>query len=68
MVIFPHNFIDWLPIMRYNYVMEASCIAKRRERMSEILEDKNYWHPAFCGATELEFRDNKGDLEFRREL
>jgi hypothetical protein len=35
--------------------------------MSEILEDKNYWHPAFCGATELEFRDNKGDLEFQRE-
>jgi hypothetical protein len=35
--------------------------------MSEILEDKNYWHPAFDGAAELEFRDNKGDLEFLRE-
>jgi hypothetical protein len=35
--------------------------------MSEILEDKNYWHPAFYGAAELEFRDNKGDLEFLRE-
>jgi hypothetical protein len=35
--------------------------------MSEILEDKNYWHPAFCGAAELEFRDNKDDLEFQRE-
>jgi hypothetical protein len=35
--------------------------------MSEILEDKNYWHPAFCGAAELEFRDNKEDLEFQRE-
>jgi hypothetical protein len=35
--------------------------------MSEILEDKNYWHPAFCGAAELEFKDNKNDLEFQRE-
>ena len=25
------------------------------------------WHPAFYGATELEFLSNKGDLEFQRE-
>ena len=25
------------------------------------------WHPAFCGAAELEFRDNKEDLVFERE-
>jgi hypothetical protein len=67
MVIFPHNFIDWLPIMIYNYVMGSFLYYERRELMPEILEDKNYWHPAFYGAAELEFRDNKGDLEFQRE-
>jgi hypothetical protein len=35
--------------------------------MEKILEDKNQWHPAFYGAAELEFRDNKDDLEFYRE-
>jgi hypothetical protein len=28
---------------------------------------KKQWHPAFCGAAELEFRANKQDLEFQRE-
>jgi flagellar hook-associated protein FlgK len=28
---------------------------------------KKQWHPAFCGAAELEFRANKRDLEFQRE-
>ena len=23
---------------------------------------KNYWHPAFCGATEWELKQNKDDL------
>ena len=31
------------------------------------MEDKIQWHPAFCGAAELEFRDNKEDLVFERE-
>jgi hypothetical protein len=29
--------------------------------------DKIQWHPGFCGATELELRENKSDLEFKRE-
>ena len=29
--------------------------------------DKKQWHPAFCGATEWELRENKTDLEFDRE-
>jgi hypothetical protein len=29
--------------------------------------DKIQWHPAFCGAAELEFRENRDDLEFNRE-
>jgi hypothetical protein len=37
MVIFFHNFIDWLPIMRYNYVMEASHITKGEG------ECRKYW-------------------------
>ena len=28
---------------------------------------KNHWHPAFCGATEWELKDNKNDLEFNLE-
>jgi hypothetical protein len=35
--------------------------------MEKILEDKNQWHPVFYGAAELEFRDNKDDLEFYRK-
>lgn len=31
------------------------------------MEDKIQWHPAFCGAAELEFRDNKEDLVFEWE-
>ncbi len=29
--------------------------------------EKNYWDPAFCGATEWELKDNKDDLEFDSE-
>ena len=29
--------------------------------------DKKQWHPAFCGATEWELKDNKDDLIFDRE-
>jgi hypothetical protein len=29
---------------------------------------KKQWHPAFCGAAELEFRANSKDLEFQREF
>ncbi len=29
--------------------------------------DKTYWHPAFCGATEWEFKDNAKDLDFDPE-
>lgn len=29
--------------------------------------DKTWWHPAFCGATEWELKDNKNDLEFDSE-
>jgi hypothetical protein len=29
--------------------------------------DKIQWHPGFYGATELELRKNKDDLEFERE-
>ena len=28
---------------------------------------KNHWHPAFCGATEWEFKQNKADLTFNTE-
>ena len=28
---------------------------------------KNHWHPAFCGATEWEFKQNKADLTFDTE-
>lgn len=28
---------------------------------------KIQWHPAFCAAAELEFIENKGDLDFQRE-
>lgn len=31
------------------------------------MEDKIQWHPAFYGAAELEFRENKQDLLFERE-
>lgn len=31
------------------------------------MEDKIQWHPAFYGAAELEFRENKKDLTFERE-
>jgi hypothetical protein len=31
------------------------------------LQDKIQWHPGFCGAAELELRENKADLEFERE-
>lgn len=30
--------------------------------------DKIKWHPGFYGAAELEFRENKNDLEFVREV
>ena len=29
--------------------------------------EKNYWDPAFCGATEWELKENKDDLEFDSE-
>ena len=29
--------------------------------------EKNHWHPAFCGATEWELKDNRDDLEFDPE-
>ncbi len=29
--------------------------------------EKNYWHPAFCGATEWELKQNKNDLIFDSE-
>ena len=29
--------------------------------------EKNYWHPAFCGATEWELKQNKDDLIFDPE-
>lgn len=29
--------------------------------------DKKQWHPAFCGATEWELKDNKDDLDFESE-
>ena len=29
--------------------------------------DKQQWHPAFCGATELELRENRNDLTFEDE-
>lgn len=25
------------------------------------------WHPAFCAAAELEFKENKTELDFQRE-
>ena len=34
-----------------------------------MAEDKKIqWHPAFYGAMHLEFKENKGDLEFTEEL
>jgi hypothetical protein len=33
----------------------------------EATDMKKQWHPAFCGAAELEFRANQKDLEFQRE-
>lgn len=30
-------------------------------------EEKIQWHPAFCSAMELEFRENKNDLIYERE-
>ena len=30
-------------------------------------DDATYWHPAFCSAMRLEFRENKGDLEHHEE-
>jgi hypothetical protein len=35
--------------------------------MAEERTDKIKWHPAFYGAAELEFIENKNDLEFNRE-
>jgi hypothetical protein len=35
--------------------------------MTENPKEKIQWHPAFYAAAELEFRENKGDLEFKRE-
>lgn len=29
--------------------------------------ERKYWHSAFCGATELELKQNKADLEFETE-
>ena len=29
--------------------------------------DKKHWHPAFCGATEWELKQNKDSLEFKQE-
>jgi hypothetical protein len=34
----------------------------------ESTDIKKQWHPAFCGAAELEFRANSKDLEFQREF
>jgi hypothetical protein len=34
----------------------------------ESTDIKKHWHPAFCGAAELEFRANSKDLEFQREF
>jgi len=31
------------------------------------IEDKKQWHPAFCAAMELEFREDKDILHFERE-
>ena len=32
-----------------------------------IKKEKLQWHPAFCSATELEFREDRDNLEFLRE-
>jgi hypothetical protein len=34
--------------------------------MTENPNEKIQWHPAFYAAAELEFRENRGDLEFQR--
>ena len=31
------------------------------------IEDKKQWHPAFCAAIELEFREDKEVLQYERE-
>ena len=31
------------------------------------MEKKVQWHPGFCAAMELEFLENRGDLEYQRE-
>jgi len=31
------------------------------------IEDKKQWHPAFCAAMELEFREDKDTLHYERE-
>lgn len=33
----------------------------------EIEEDKKQWHPAFCAAMELEFKEDKEILYYERE-
>lgn len=33
----------------------------------EIEEDKKQWHPAFCAAMELEFKEDKDALDYERE-
>lgn len=32
------------------------------------IESKKQWHPAFCAAMELEFREDKDILQYKREL
>lgn len=31
------------------------------------IEEKKQWHPAFCAAMELEFREDKDVLQYERE-
>lgn len=42
--------------------MEERIIEKEQKR--KVIQ----WHPAFCSAAELEFLENRNDLEFQREV
>lgn len=40
---------------------------KQEENDLEIEEDKKQWHPAFCAAMELEFKEDNDVLDYERE-
>ena len=45
---------------RFAKIKEEITIKKERDVIQ--------WHPAFCSATELEFLENRKNLEFHREV